>query len=198
GAKVAMTIALRSPKLLGALIAVDNAPVDANLHTSFGRYLEGMKEIQDARVTRQVDADHIMRKYEKVYHSPPPGMKPAEPLKLPPMWQALPIRQFLLTNLVREVENNLLVLRIPIKTLASSLGNMGDFPFKDPEEACYKGPTLVIRGTKSHYVADDVLPLIGQFFPKFVLKDIDCGHWVISEDPVAFRQVDFLNDVAGD
>lgn len=65
---------------------------------------------------------------------------------------------------------------------------MGDFPFKDPQEACYKGPTLFVRGTRSHYVADDVLPVVGQFFPKFVVVDIDCGHWVISEQPEAFRQ----------
>ena len=71
---------------------------------------------------------------------------------------------------------------------------MGDFPFKDPDEARYDGPTLVIRGTKSHYVADDVLPLIGRFFPRFELRDIESGHWVISEKPEAFRQavVDFL------
>lgn len=57
---------------------------------------------------------------------------------------------------------------------------MGDFPFKDPEETRYDGPTLIIRGTKSHYVADDVLPVIGRFFPRFELRDIDCGHWFVN------------------
>lgn len=65
---------------------------------------------------------------------------------------------------------------------------MGDFPFKDPSEARYEGPSLFIRGTKSHYVPDDVLPLVGRFFPRFELRDIDCGHWVISEKPEPFRQ----------
>lgn len=102
--------------------------------------------------------------------------------------QALPIRQFLMTNLVKTPQRSSLVLRIPVKTLASSLSNMGDFPFKDPDEAQYKGPTLFVRGTKSHYVADDVVPVIGRFFPQFVMRDIDCGHWVISEQPQAFRQ----------
>lgn len=102
--------------------------------------------------------------------------------------QALPIRQFLLTNLVKTPQNGPLKLRVPIRTLASSLSNMGDFPFKSPVEARYKGPTLFVRGTRSHYVADDVLPVIGQFFPKFTIHDIDCGHWVISEQPEAFRQ----------
>lgn len=65
---------------------------------------------------------------------------------------------------------------------------MGDFPYKDPNEHHYDGPTLFIRGTKSHYVADDMLPVIGRFFPSFVLRDIDSGHWVISEQPSGFRQ----------
>ncbi|KAL8723425.1 MAG: hypothetical protein Q9225_000256 [Loekoesia sp. 1 TL-2023] len=103
--------------------------------------------------------------------------------------QAVPIRQFLLTNLVKTPQNGPLKLRVPISTLASSLSNMGDFPFKSPDEARYKGPTLFVRGTQSHYVTDDVLPVIGQFFPKFTICDIDCGHWVISERPEAFRQV---------
>lgn len=104
------------------------------------------------------------------------------------LWQALPIRQFLLTNLVRSSFGDHFRLRIPLKTLALSLDKMGDFPFKDPYEAHYDGQTLIVRGTKSHYVADDVLPLVGRFFPIFKLIDIDSGHWVISEKPEAFRQ----------
>ena len=102
--------------------------------------------------------------------------------------QSLPVRQFLLTNLVRSPGAQTLQLRIPIKILAASLDSMGDFPLRDPEEHRYDGPTLFIRGTQSHYVADDVLPLIGRYFPRFELHDIECGHWVISEKPDAFRQ----------
>ncbi|KAL8791414.1 MAG: hypothetical protein Q9213_000030 [Squamulea squamosa] len=173
-----MTVALRSSGLLSALIPVDNAPVDAMLRSDFGKYLEGMREIESAGIKRQVEADHILSKYE----------------------DKLAIRQFLMTNLVKSPDSNFLRLRIPVQTLASSLGNMGDFPFKDPTEACYKGPTLFIRGTQSRYVADDVFPVIGQFFPKFVVHDIDCGHWVISERPELFRQavVTFLKDIGSE
>ena len=65
---------------------------------------------------------------------------------------------------------------------------MGGFPFRDPSEARYEGPTLFVRGTQSHYIPDDVLPFVGRFFPRFELRDIDCGHWVISEKPEPFRQ----------
>lgn len=64
---------------------------------------------------------------------------------------------------------------------------MGGFPFNNPDEIRYDGQTLIVRSTKSHYVPDDVLPLIGRFFPMFKLIDIDSGHWVISEKPEAFR-----------
>ena len=102
--------------------------------------------------------------------------------------QSPAIRQFLLTNLVRSADGNTLKLRIPIQTLGGSLDDLGDFPYRDPEKARYDGPTLFIRGTQSHYVADEVLPVIGRFFPRFELHDIDCGHWVISEKPEPFRQ----------
>jgi hypothetical protein len=78
--------------------------------------------------------------------------------------------------------------RVPIKILTDSLNNMADFPFTDPEAARWEGPALFVRGTKSHYVADEMLPTIGRFFPRFQLSDVDCGHWVISEKPEDFRK----------
>ncbi|KAJ9611949.1 hypothetical protein H2200_003544 [Cladophialophora chaetospira] len=172
GAKVAMTLALRDPKSYSALIPVDNAPVDAALRGDFGTYVNAMKEIEETRphVTRQSEADKILQKYEP----------------------DLGIRQFLLTNLVKMPPKGgggtELRFRIPLGTLAKSLPNMADFPFKDTESHQYKGPTLMVRGTKSHYVADETLPVIGAFFPKFELLDVDCGHWVMSEAFEEFRK----------
>jgi len=99
----------------------------------------------------------------------------------------LPIRQFLLTNLIRPPNSKSLRFRVPISILAGALDNMGDFPIRDPDEARFEKPTLFIRGTESRYVTDDVLPLIGRFFPRFELRDIASGHWVISEKPEEFR-----------
>ncbi|MCJ1234505.1 hypothetical protein MMC14_002466 [Varicellaria rhodocarpa] len=173
GAKVAMTLALRSPKRISAMISVDNAPVDAMLKSDFGKYVQGMRMIEDANVTKQVEADAILKTVEK----------------------ALPIRQFLLTNLIRRAGSNPLRFRIPLHTLSAALDKLGDFPFKDPEEAHFDGPALFVRGTRSHYVADETLPLIGRFFPRFELRDIDSGHWVISEQPELFNHavIEFLS-----
>lgn len=102
--------------------------------------------------------------------------------------QSLPIRQFLLGNLYRESGQNTQKFRIPLNILGHSLGHLGDFPFKNPDLVRFEKPALFVRGTKSKYVPDDVLPAIGQFFPKFQLVDIDAGHWVISEQPEEFKR----------
>lgn len=168
GAKAVMTVALRQKVEIGNLIPVDNSPVDAALKSDFGKYMQALRRIDEAGVRKQSDADEILQEYE----------------------ESLPIRQFLLTNLVRTPDGTQR-LRVPIKILANALDKMADFPFNDPDRTRYNGPTLFVRGTKSHYVADDMLPIIGRFFPKFQLADIDCGHWVISEKPEEFRRGKF-------
>lgn len=84
--------------------------------------------------------------------------------------------------------------KLPLDILGASLDNLGDFPFKDPEETRFEKPALFVRGTQSQYVPDEALPIIGRFFPRFELADIDAGHWVIAEQPEAFKRVvvDFL------
>ena len=97
------------------------------------------------------------------------------------------IRQFLLTNFVRNPQTNRYQFRIPLQILAKSLPAVADFTFNDPDKTRFEGPTLVVRGSRSHYVPDEVLPLIGRFFPKFELLTLDCGHWVMSEKFEEFR-----------
>lgn len=66
GAKVAMTLALRSPNLVRSLIPVDNAPVSTRLLPEFYTYIRGLQAIETTNVTRQVDADRILKDYEDV------------------------------------------------------------------------------------------------------------------------------------
>lgn len=61
-----MTLALQAPDKIHDIISVDNAPIDAALLSSFGKYVSGMKKIEEAQVTKQVDADKILRNYEEV------------------------------------------------------------------------------------------------------------------------------------
>lgn len=66
GAKVAMTMALRSPNRLRALVSVDNAPVDAALKSTFSKYVQGLQEVERAKVPKQIEADKILKSYEEV------------------------------------------------------------------------------------------------------------------------------------
>lgn len=61
-----MTIALRSPHLLKALIPVDNAPVDAQLKSDFHKYIQGMRQIEERGSKKQAEADEILQAYEEV------------------------------------------------------------------------------------------------------------------------------------
>lgn len=61
-----MALALRSPHLINDIISVDNAPMDAALLSSFGKYVQGMKRIEEALVTKQAEADKILEQYEEV------------------------------------------------------------------------------------------------------------------------------------
>ncbi|CDM27474.1 hypothetical protein DTO013E5_2789 [Penicillium roqueforti] len=174
GAKVAMAVALRAPEYVSALIPVDNAPVNAALQSDFHKYIRGMQKIEDEKVSTQSDANKILEHYEK----------------------SLPIRQFLLTNLIRS-EDNTLKSRVPLSIIGGALNNMADFPFKESDNLHYYGPTLFVRGTRSKYVSDDTVPAIKKFFPNAQIVDVEAGHWLISEKPEEFRQavVKFLKSI---
>lgn len=64
-----MTLALHEPDLVANIISVDNAPVDARISSDFARYVQAMKKIDEADVTRQAEADKILEPYEKVPQS---------------------------------------------------------------------------------------------------------------------------------
>ncbi len=61
-----MTLALRVPDIIDDIVAVDNAPIDAAILGEFGKYIQGMKKIEDAGVTRQAEADKILEEFEDV------------------------------------------------------------------------------------------------------------------------------------
>ncbi|CAN9275204.1 unnamed protein product [Alternaria alternata] len=137
-------------------------------------HTQGMQHVEKSQPKSQREADKLMEPYAK----------------------DLPVRQFLLTNLMRGEPGAPLKFRIPVSILTKALDNMADFPFTNPDETSFSKKALFIRGTKSHYVSDETLPIIGRFFPRFELVDIDCGHWVISEKPEEFIKavVEFLQE----
>ena len=101
--------------------------------------------------------------------------------------QSVPIRQFLLTNLVRPPGEGFLTFRIPLGILGRSLESMGSFPYQASKARQFQGPTLFVRGTRSAYIPKD-RNVLSQFFPHFELVELDSGHWVISEQPGHFKR----------
>ncbi|EEQ29104.1 putative ribonuclease III [Microsporum canis] len=172
GAKAAMLLALRSPDLVSAVISVDNSPTSTRLSESFPSYIKAMQEIEMASVTKHSEADEIMQRVEP----------------------SLPIRQFLLTNLVRQQGDRTLRFRIPLDILGKSLPSLGSFPLTESDDVQFNGPALFLRGTRSRYIKDTSFPIIQHFFPNYKVMDIDAGHWLISENPEAFATavVDFM------
>lgn len=61
-----MTVALRKPQIVENLVSVDNAPVDAALKSDFGKYVQGMRKVEEARVQKQSEADDILKPFEQV------------------------------------------------------------------------------------------------------------------------------------
>lgn len=179
-----MAVALRSPERVSALIPVDNAPVNAALKSDFPKYVRGMQKVEAEKVSKQSDASKILEDYEEVMLN---GSF-SRAYQNSNVRQSLPIRQFLLTNLIRSEEDNTLKFRVPLSVIGRSLDNMADFPFKESDNLQYNGPTLFVRGTKSGYVSDDTVPAIKKFFPNAKIADVEAGHWLISENPEAFRQ----------
>ncbi|KAG7814273.1 hypothetical protein KL921_000547 [Ogataea angusta] len=166
GAKTAMAVCLRRPELCSMLVSIDNAPVDFTAggtgFSKFGIYIKQLKKIQgDPSLKSLKDCDNILAQVES---------NPA-------------VRQFLLTNIKRSV--NQFTSRVPLDILAKSLDNISGWPF-NYEISRWTRPALFIRGKQSPYIADEYLASVGLFFPNFVVKDVDAGHWLISEKPKEF------------
>lgn len=177
GAKTVMAAALRRPDLAQMMISVDNAPVDfthgATGFSKFGKYVKQLIKITNQRhpiLKTMKEADAVLKEVE----------------------DSLPVRQFLLTNIKRDAKaaegDLVLKAKVPLEILGKTLQNISAFPF-DPDQRHWSGPSLFVRGEKSSYVSDEMMPEIGRFFPAFQTKDIDAGHWLISEKPKEFVDI---------
>lgn len=153
GGKAVMTTALKYPSMVSQLVVVDMPPVQLPLAHSFAKYAEGMRCVEQASPSRLAEANKILAEFE-----PNEG-----------------IRQFLLTNLRRDTDNQLR-FRVPYDLLTNSLSDIASFDVK----GSYKGSTLFITGGISpyhqHFV--DNKDTIRSMFPNSTLETIDgAGHW---------------------
>ena len=179
GGKVAMTLALRRPELLRALVVVDVAPVEYPTSgartqdpeeelTPFAGFIAAMKALDLTALERREDADE--------------ALQDAVPSRM--------VRSFLLQSLVREGlgAGGGWRWRLNLDLLERDLERLRGFP-EPPPGARYDGPVLWIAGTDSHYVLPEDRAAMDALFPTTRLVRIkNAGHWVHSEQPETFLE----------
>lgn len=166
GGKAAMNFAVANPNKLSKLIVVDIAPKPYPVHHD--QIIEGLKAIPIETLQTRNEADDVLSKY----------VVEAD------------VRQFLLKNLMRKPEGGF-GWKINLQAIDDSLEKISEgMQF----EGTYTGPSLFVRGSKSHYVKDEDRAEIKRIFPNSTLVTMDTGHWVQAEKPVEFVKVveDFL------
>jgi len=179
GGKVAMTLALRRPELLRALVVVDIAPSvypisggrtdDPDEEASpFAAYIQAMRALDLDALEKRQDADDALRA--------------AVPSRM--------VRSFLLQSLVRDGigTDGGWRWRLNLDLLERDLGELRGFP-EPPAGAHYDGPVLWIAGANSTYVLPEDRPRMEQLFPSTRLVRVkNAGHWVHSEQPEVFLE----------
>jgi pimeloyl-ACP methyl ester carboxylesterase len=137
------------------------APVPIQLsndYTMAAVHVDAMREINSLKLKKQKEADEILKTYEP----------------------DLLVRQFLLTNLKKNLKNDgIYEFRIPFDILGESIDKMGEFFQSEPIKT-FAGPTLFITGDKSPYRKQFIEQpaLIKAQFPNSRIENIqDAGHW---------------------
>ncbi len=165
GGKVAITLARLAPERLASLIVVDVAP-QAYGH-GHDNELGALRRVREARPAGRREADALMAEYI----------------------DERPIRLFLATNLVRGEDG--MTVRVGLDEIAEDYASISGAP---DGEGAFDGPTLVVRGSRSSYVTDAMLPALREVLPRTELETLEAGHWLHAERPEAFQAVinDFL------
>ncbi len=158
GGKATMHLALHQPSLVAGIVVVDIAPV-AYGHTHDG-FIAAMKAIDTSSLASRSEADGLL----------------ADTIP------ELPVRQFLLQNLVTADEGY--NWRINLNVLDKSMDDLTGFVVNPHSQ--YVGPTLFLYGAQSDYVTALTHDPIGRHFPRHELSEVsDAGHWVHAQQPAA-------------
>ncbi len=172
GGKTLMEFALKYPQRVNKLIVADIAPVHYTPHHQ--AVFTGLLSITPERLTSRAEADHIL-----LPHVP-----------------ELPVRSFLLKNLVKEENGFSWRMNLPIihRDYAQLISG-------NREGAIFTGQTLFLKGGNSDYITEQHRAAIVQRFPAAQLKIVaNTGHWLHAEKPdlIASMSLRFLLGERGD
>jgi len=163
GGKVAMTLAVTQPDLVGKLIVVDIAPAPSAANTR--QVLQAMLDVPLQEVTTRSQVKEAMA-------------------------QAVPssgVRDFLALNLTSGPDG--LRWGINLEALDRNFESILGFP-KFPAGSVYPNPTLFLGGGRSPYIRPEHHAEIRRLFPAATIEMIPAaGHWVHAEAPQAFVEI---------
>ena len=169
GGKVVMELALSQSPRARKLIVGDIAPVAYPPHHD--AILEGLCALPLNELQSRTEADKQLTHYVG----------------------ELPVRQYLLKNLVRDSDGKFrwrMNLDAIVKNYDAVRTEVGI-------GKVFAGDTLFIKGGNSNYISARTLPTIQQKFPNANIETIaDAGHWVHAEQPQRFAQlmIDFIKN----
>jgi esterase len=156
GGKTAMLLAERRPDLVSKLVAVDIAPVD--YHKRDDGIVQHLRQMPLAELDNRLQADAWLTQWV--------------PEKS--------VRDFLLTNLVRDEAGNLR-WRINLPVLERDFSEVAGWP---ENSGRFDGPVLFIRGGNSNYLLPKHEAATLAQFPQARIATVPgAGHWVHSEQP---------------
>lgn len=171
GGKVVISLARLAPTRVASLIVADIAPIAyGHDHDSV---FAALRRVEAGRPTNRREADALLA--EHVEESA--------------------VRLFLATNLERDDEG-ILRLRIGLDEIQEDYETIMGEP---AGEGAFQGPTLVLRGARSRYVTDEMLPALREVLPRAEVETLEAGHWLHAEQPKAFQTAvnAFLERVEG-
>jgi esterase len=160
GGKTAMALALRHPQRVSRLIVVDIAPIAyADTLTPFA---EAMRSADVMAAASRAEVQSRLRQTV-----PDQGVVP-----------------FLMQNLVAQNEH--FDWRLNLIGISASMPGLCSFP-SDLLSRRFGGPSTVIAGENSHYVADRDGAAFRPMFERLRVEFIaGAGHWVHADQPAAF------------
>lgn len=162
GGKAVMTVALRAPERVAKLIVADIAPVDYPPHHN--EIFAGLQALDLTALRSRQEADTQLKAYVP----------------------ELPVRQFLLKNLVKHSAGGFtwrMNLPVLIHEYASIIeGQSGEKPFLNP--------VLFVIGGNSSYVQRKHQEKVQTHFPGAQVRVIPgTGHWLHAEKPELFAGI---------
>ncbi|MCE8019105.1 alpha/beta fold hydrolase [Halomonas sp. MCCC 1A11036] len=167
GGKVVISLARLAPERVASLIVADIAP-QAYGH-GHDAVFAGLRNLERGRPGNRREADELLAEHVEERAT----------------------RLFLATNLERG-ENGGLTLRLGLDQIEAGYTDIMQAP---AGKGAFEGPTLVLRGGRSHYVPDSALPGLREALPQARLVTLEeAGHWLHAEQPEAFQSAvnDFL------